>query len=280
MAASTQVLELERIHPQQGRLPGLLRMARRKYMGTASALVIVVFVFVAFSASYITPHDPLAVHTSVALRAPSSHYLLGTDELGRDLLSRLIYGARISLLVGFSSVAIGTAIGVFLGLTSGYFGGSYDMTVQRFIDALQAFPALVLAMVMVATLGPSLRNVVLAISIIGIASRARVVRGTALSLMQNSYIDAARAIGCSVGQIVKSLVFTAAGRPVVALVSGANRLDPERLAAVAGAGTAKADAEVAHAATGYAIGGVPPETLVIWTDPLNPVGSIASVAWE
>ena len=184
---------------------------------TISAVVIFVFLFVAIFSPVIAPYDPLAVHTSVALKPPSAKFIMGTDELGRDIFSRLIYGARVSLLVGFGSVAIGTVIGVILGLTSAYFGGRYDLSIQRLIDALQAFPPLVLAMVMVTTLGPSVRNVILAIAITGIATRARVVRGTALSLMQNSYVDAARALGCSNMRIMMRYILPNSWAPIIVI---------------------------------------------------------------
>lgn len=217
----TQVLELERRLPGPSRVPGLLRLARRKYTGTISAVVIVVFLFTAIFAPAIAPHDPLAVHTSVALKPPNRIFVLGTDELGRDIFSRLIYGARVSMLVGFGSVAIGTSIGIILGLTGAYFGGAYDLVSQRFIDALQAFPPLLLAMVMVTTLGPSVRNVILAIAITGIASRARVVRGTALSLMQNPYVDAARVIGCSNMRIMFRYILPNAWAPIIVISTAA-----------------------------------------------------------
>jgi len=217
MAASTQFLELDAIRAQPSRWPSLLRTARRKYTGSISAVVIVVFIFVAVFAPFIAPHDPLGVHTSVALKPPSTHFIMGTDELGRDIFSRLIYGARVSLTVGFGSVAIGTGIGVLIGLTSAYFGGAYDLFMQRVIDALQAFPPLVLAMVMVTTLGASLWHVMLAIAITGIATRARVVRGTALSLQQNTYVDAARAIGCSNWRIMLRYILPNAWAPIIVL---------------------------------------------------------------
>src|ERR1700693_3939094 len=108
MAVSTQILELEPVRPQPSRFPALLRTARRKYLGTLSALVVLVFLFTAAFAPALARHDPLAVHTSVALKPPSTLFIFGTDELGRDIYSRLIYASRVSLYVGFGSVVIGT----------------------------------------------------------------------------------------------------------------------------------------------------------------------------
>jgi peptide/nickel transport system permease protein len=217
MAASTQVLELNAIRERPNPLPKLWTLARRKYMGSISAVIIVVFVVVAVFAPFIAPHDPLSVHTAVALRPPNVHYIFGTDELGRDIFSRLIYGARVSMIVGFGSVAIGTGIGIIIGLTSAYFGGAYDLIMQRAVDALQAFPPLVLAMVMVATMGASVRNVIFAIAITGIATRARVVRGTALSIQENTYVDAAKAVGCSNFRIMLRYILPNAWAPIIVL---------------------------------------------------------------
>jgi peptide/nickel transport system permease protein len=217
MAASTQVLELERARSRPSRIPGLLRLARRKYTGTISLLVIIVFVLAAVLASVIAPDDPLAVHTAVALHPPSSAYIFGTDELGRDIFSRLLYGARVSLWVGFSSVFMSTAIGVVIGLSSAYFGGAYDLTMQRFVDALQSFPGLVLAMVMVTVLGESVTNVIIAITIVSIAGKSRVVRGAALSVGQNVYVDAARATGCTNLRIMARYILPNIWAPVIVI---------------------------------------------------------------
>lgn len=219
MAASAQVLELEQVRSRPSRIPSLLRLARRKYTGSISLVVIVVIVGMAALAPLIAPHDPLGVHTAVALHAPNRTYILGTDELGRDIYSRVLYGARVSLWVGFSVVFISTVVGIAIGLSSAYFGGSYDLFMQRFIDSLQAFPGLVLAMVMVTTLGESVTNVILAITITSIAGKSRVIRGTALSLMQNSYVDAARAMGCSNLRIMIRYILPNAWAPIIVITT-------------------------------------------------------------
>ena len=207
------------LRPRPRRLVSLLRLARRKYMGTFAALVLLAFFGAALFAPLLAPYDPLEPHTDSVLTPPSASYLLGTDELGRDLASRLLYGARISLLVGFGAVTLQLAIGVTLGLTSGYFGGRFDLVTQRLIDALQAFPPLILALVMVATLGASVLNVILAVALIGIATKARVVRGATLSLMQNAYVESARTIGASHGRIMLRYILPNAFAPIVVLTS-------------------------------------------------------------
>ncbi len=195
MAAQASTLELQWVRHRPSRLGSWLRTGRRKYLGTASLIIIVTFVAVAITGPLISPYDPLEVHTEFALNAPGGAFALGTDELGRDLLSRLIYGSKVSLSVALGAVCIATVAGISIGLSSAYFMGKYDLIIQRFIDALQAFPSLVLAMVMVATLGASVVNVMLAIAITTTAGKARIVRGAALSVKENQYVDAARAMG-------------------------------------------------------------------------------------
>lgn len=222
MAASTRTLELGRTWwtPDQARrFDKTWRLARKKFLGTVSAVVILIFLAAAVAAPLVVPYDPNGVETRVSLQAPSAAHLMGTDELGRDMFSRILFGARVSLLVGLVSVGIGVFLGIILGITSAFFGGRYDMVVQRFIDALQAFPSLVLAMVLVATLGASVLNVTLAIAITMIATKTRVIRGTVLSLKQNSYVEAARVIGCSNLRIMARYLLPNAWAPIIVLIS-------------------------------------------------------------
>ena len=222
MAAPARTLELGSpwlSQEQSRRIDTIWRLARQKYLGAISLVVLVVFVFTAAAATFVAPYDPVAVDTAISLQAPSAAHLFGTDELGRDLFSRVIYGARVSLVVGLGSVAIGVLFGVFLGITSAYFGGRYDLIVQRFIDALQSFPSLVLAMVIVATLGSSVFHVTLAIAITMIATKTRVIRGAALSLKQNSYVEAARVIGASHAHIMMRYILPNAWAPIIVLAS-------------------------------------------------------------
>ncbi len=220
MAIRTEAFELAGggFH-RESRWENLARMARTKYLGTASALIIILAVGVALLAPIIAPYDPLDVDTASALLSPRSSHWLGTDELGRDLLSRVMYGARVSLQVGLLAVSTGTVFGVFLGISSAFFGGLYDLLVQRFIDSLQAFPSLVLALVLVATLGSSVTNVTLAIAITLIATKARVVRSATLSLMQHQYVDGARVIGCSSARIMLRYILPNAWPVVIVLFS-------------------------------------------------------------
>src|SRR5215203_222914 len=222
MAAPAQTLEFKRSwlsSEQMSRLDRAWQLARKKYLGTISAMVILTFILAAIAAPIIAPYDPIAVDTSVSLRAPYTDHIFGTDELGRDLFSRILHGARISLFVGMGSVLTGVVIGVALGILCAYVGGRFDLFVQRFIDALQAFPSLVLAMVLVATLGASVMNVLIAIAITQIATKTRVVRGAALSLKENSYVDAARVLGSSHSRIMFKHILPNCWAPIIVLIS-------------------------------------------------------------
>ena len=171
--------------------------ARSKPLGMIGLVIIVVFAIVALLAPWLAPHDPYLIDATALLQAPSLRHPMGTDEFGRDILSRVIWGARVSLLVGFSAVAIGTTSGSLIGLIGGYFGGKLDYTIQRVVDVLMAFPLLVLALAMVAALGSSIRNVVIALAIVIAPSAARVVRSSALSVREKPFVEAALNLGYS-----------------------------------------------------------------------------------
>ena len=219
MSAQTGALDALAPARRPSKLADFLRLARTKTVGSAAAIILLLAFAIALLAPVIAPYDPLEVNTSVHLQPPGGAHLLGTDELGRDLLSRVMYGARISLMVGISAVMLGTVFGIFLGITSAFFGGFYDLLVQRFIDSLQAFPSLVLALVMVATLGSSVTNVIMAIAITLVATKARVVRATTLSLMQNQYVDGARVIGCTSPYIMVKYILPNAWPVIIVLFS-------------------------------------------------------------
>jgi peptide/nickel transport system permease protein len=149
----------------------------------------------ALFADVLTAYDPIATEAAHTLARPSSDHWLGTDHLGRDIYSRIVHGARVSLVVGLISTLLGSGLGGVIGLLSGYVGGKTDLVSQRLLDILQGLPLLVLALVMAASLGPSVSNVVIAISIPIIPRAARVVRASVLSIREMQYVEAARAIG-------------------------------------------------------------------------------------
>ena len=172
-------------------------LARRYPLGAVGAVIMALCVFAAVFAPYITIYDPLSTNAALSLARPSAQHWLGCDFMGRDVYSRIVYGARISLAVGLGSLGLGLTCGVVIGPTSGYLGGWVDLAVQRLIDILQSLPLLVMALLMTASLGPSLRNTIIAISIALIPSSARVVRSSTLSLREQPFVESAKAIGMS-----------------------------------------------------------------------------------
>jgi peptide/nickel transport system permease protein len=173
---------------------GLLwRFCRRKPLGAIGAVIVVALLVMAVFADRIAPYS---YDDSVArMKAPSRQFWMGTDNLGRDIWSRVVYGARISVTVGFATVALATILAAAIGVSSAYLGGAYDLVIQRIVDAWMSFPALVIVLSLLAALGPGLLNLILALSILGAAGASRVIRGATLSTMQNPYVEAARALG-------------------------------------------------------------------------------------
>ncbi|HCX96872.1 MAG TPA: glutathione ABC transporter permease [Spirochaetaceae bacterium] len=178
----------------------------QKFKKQKSAMVAGIFIFflilAAIFAPFIAPYDPYAIDYGNAMMPPSPQHWAGTDIYGRDILSRIIYGARISLTVGISSVTIGAIVGVSLGLISGFFGGFLDEIIMRSADVLFAFPGILLAIAVVAILGPGLVNVVAAVAIFSIPTFARIVRSNTLSLKESLYVRAARSMGASSKRIM------------------------------------------------------------------------------
>jgi peptide/nickel transport system permease protein len=194
-------------------------LARRYPLGAFGAVIMVVCVFAALFAPYITVYDPLSTNAALSLARPSVQHWLGCDFMGRDVYSRIVYGARISLAVGLGSLGLGLTCGVIIGLTSGYLGGWIDLTAQRLIDILQSLPLLVMALLMTASLGPSLRNTIIAISIALIPSSARVVRSTTLSLREQPFVESAKAIGMSEFRIAFRHVLPNTLAPLIVLAT-------------------------------------------------------------
>jgi peptide/nickel transport system permease protein len=186
------------------RSPGLdlRRFARSAPAGALSLMLLVFVLFVAIFADQLAPRDPLTTSLGDARQPPSAKYLLGTDHLGRDVLSRLIYGTRVTLTVVIISVLIGDAIGFLWGLTSGYFGRHVDLFSQRLLDILMAFPALILAMLLLAGLGAGLHTVIVAIAVTRVPLTTRVIRSVTLATKEMTYITAAESVGASSSRIM------------------------------------------------------------------------------
>ena len=201
------------------RLRRLLRIAKRKPLGVGGLVVILLLVGMAATAGILAPYEPNAQSYSNILEPPSAQFLLGTDDLGRDLLTRIMYGSRVSLIVGFFSVTIGIGAGTVLGAVSGYFEGRVDYITQRVMDAFMAIPFLVLALTLVAVAGASLRNVVFALGVALTPSTNRVVRGAVLSAKQNQYVEAARSVGAGDTRILFRHVLPNIFAPIIVIAT-------------------------------------------------------------
>jgi peptide/nickel transport system permease protein len=180
----------------------VLRHLLKNRAAVLGLVIILGFILAALLAPILAPHDPLEANLLNRLKGPTAEHPLGTDELGRDLLSRLLYGGRISLNIGIISVLIGAGLGVPLGAVSGYYGGKFDIIVQRLIDIMIAFPGILLAIVVVTVLGVGVQNVMIATGIASVPIYARLVRGSVLSVKELSYVAAAKAAGLGNTRII------------------------------------------------------------------------------
>ena len=178
------------------------RLCQRYPLGAIGSFIVFMVVFAAVFADFVAPYDPTTTSAKMSLSPPGSDMLFGGDMMGRDVLSRIIHGARISLAVGIGSTILGGVIGTIVGLMCGYWMGLFDLLIQRIIDMMQALPLLVMALVMAASLGPSLENTIIAISIPLVPQVARVIRSNVLSLRELPFVEAARAVGMSDLRIV------------------------------------------------------------------------------
>ena len=192
---------------------------RKKPLGAAATGIVVLFFLVALFAGRIAPYDPLAQQYSAVLEAPSRQHPMGTDNLGRDMLSRVIYGARISLAVGLAAVLIGTFLGTALGLLSGFLGGAFDLVVQRIMDAWLAFPLIIFALVVLAALGPGLTQTMLAVGLVGVPTTSRVIRGSVLAEKERVYVEAARALGATRSRLMLQHILPNVAAPIIVLAS-------------------------------------------------------------
>ena len=177
-------------------------LSKKNPLGAFGLVVVIVMVFMALFADVITWHDPVDISFEDMLVVPSWEFLLGTDQLGRDIFSRIVYGARTALLVGITASVVGAFIGLVLGVASAYFGGTFDLLFQRFMDVFMAFPLIILALAIVSIFGGGVDKVILAITIPFIPRCARVVRSNALAIREIPYVDAARAMGFSHTRII------------------------------------------------------------------------------
>ena len=194
--------QFEEVAPKKPWSQVMLELCRKQPLGVFGLAIVFVMILAAILAEVVAPNDPLQEHFDAMLAAPSAEYLLGTDEFGRDILTRLIYGSRTALLVGFVCAIVGATGGLVLGVASAYFGGLFDLILQRILDVFMAFPLIILALAVVATLGPGIENVMIAIILPFVPQCERVVRSNAPAIREIPYVDAARALGFSDARII------------------------------------------------------------------------------
>ena len=195
-------VDVEELTRKEPLLATVLGMMRRWPLGAAGAIIVVLMIVMALLADLITPYDPVVNDFTRMHEAPNLENWLGTDEFGRDVLSRLIYGARTALFVGFVSAFVGASLGLIFGVASAYFGGWFDLIFQRVMDIFMAFPLIIMALAVVSILGTGIQYVIIAITIPFVPRCARVVRSSALAIREMPYIDAARACGFSHARII------------------------------------------------------------------------------
>jgi peptide/nickel transport system permease protein len=205
--------------PLRSALGDVLRALLRTTAGRLGLAIILLILLVAALASLVAPYNPVAIDPPHRLAEPSLAHLFGTDELGRDVFSRVLYGSRISLQVGVVSVSIAALLGVALGMTSGFYGGVVDLLVMRLVDIMQAFPGFLLALAIIAMLGPSLQNAMFAVGVGEAPGYARLVRGSVLAIKQQDYVMAARVLGASDRRIMRTAVLPNVLAPIVVLAT-------------------------------------------------------------
>jgi len=192
----------EQVATTHSRSQRVLGFLRRELLGTFGLVLVLLMAATGVSAELIAPYSPTANDFAAMMEAPSWAHPLGTDQFGRDLLSRIIYGARTAMLVGLSSALVGGVVGLVLGVGSAYFGGKTDLMLQRVCDVLMAFPLIILALAVVAIFGTGVQNVIIAITVPLVPRCARVVRSSALAIREVAYVDAARALGFGHARII------------------------------------------------------------------------------
>ena len=192
---SVETLTLPAVSRFDRWLETTFRFTRQRPLGAVGAAIIGIMIAAAVLAGFVAPYDPLATDYATMLQAPSSFHWFGTDSFGRDVLTRIIYGSRTALWIGFASSFLGATLGALIGVTSAYFGGKIDLVLQRFMDLLLSFPLIILALVVVSLMGSGMTNVIFAITVPMVPRCALVLRSSALALREMPFVEAARALG-------------------------------------------------------------------------------------
>jgi len=198
---------------------GLWRLIKEKPLGACGGLIVVVLLLCALLAPLIAPYPYDQTNVRQRLKPPGAQFYLGTDNLGRDLFSRIVYGARISVTVGFGAVSIGICLAIMVGVTSGYFGGKFDVLVQRLVDAQMSIPFLMFLLSVMAVLGPGLLNVILTLGIASAANSSRIIRSAVLTVKENQYVEAARAVGANHGRVILRYILPNVMAPIIIIAT-------------------------------------------------------------
>jgi peptide/nickel transport system permease protein len=206
-------------HPHARRVPDWVRALLRTRLVPLGLLIVFAIMLLALTADILTPYDPNEQHYSSVLKPPSADFPLGTDDLGRDVYSRVAYGSRISLEVGVIAVSIGVVVGTVVGLSAGYYGGLVEDVLMRTMDAVRAFPALVLALSINAVLGPGIANVMVAVGVVSVPTFARLAHGQVLSVREREYITAARVSGVGPPRIMLVHILPNIASPIIVQAS-------------------------------------------------------------
>jgi len=195
----------------------LIRLVKEKPLGTAGAVITLLLLAAGIFADFIAPYGMNEINAGPLLLAPSTQFWLGTDNIGRDLLSRIIFGARISVIVGLAAATIATILSVLIGILCGYIGGIFDLVVQRLVDAWMCFPGLILMMVLISIIGAGMWQVIIVLGLLYGIAGSRIIRGATISTRENVYIAAATAIGCSTARILTRHILPNVMAPTIIL---------------------------------------------------------------
>ncbi len=211
----TSSIQLEK--PRHPLVVLLVRLVREKPLGLMGGVIVLLLLFTGIFANFLAPYDINEIHLRYRLKPPTTKFLLGTDNLGRDMLSRMIFGARISVLVGLSAATIDIVIATLIGLLSGFIGGKTDMVIQRFVDAWMCFPGLVIILTIMSILGPGLIQVIIVIGLTSGIRSSRVVRGATISIKENTYVKASISVGGSTVWILLKHILPNIMAPIIVL---------------------------------------------------------------
>lgn len=196
-----------------------LHFTRSKPMGAVGGFFVALVILMAIFADVLAPHDYNKRNLRARLQPPSTTYYMGTDNMGRDIFSRIVYGSRVSVAVGFGGIGIGVCLATIIGVTSGYFGGRFDMLFQRLVDAWQAFPWLVILLSITAVFQPGVLTLILGIGVLSAASSSRIIRSAALATKENQYVEAARALGASHARIILRHILPNVFAPIIIIAT-------------------------------------------------------------